>query len=72
MNKELLAELNVRTTYTRGGRKDRWLGRNMQTLSEHAGMRLGKPCRCGVESGKGQEGLLQVHCSKKKTGGNLG
>lgn len=35
-------------------------------------MSLGKPSPCGVESGRGQERLLQVHCSKKKTGGNLG
>lgn len=35
-------------------------------------MRLGEPSPRGVESGKGQGGLLQVRCSKKTTGGNSG
>lgn len=63
--KLFLAKLNVRRMYARGGIRDRWLGSvNEWTCRDE--VRKGRPC--GVEFGNGQEG----HCSKKKTGGNLG
>lgn len=50
MNKELL--LNVKRRHTGGGSRDRGPGRNIEALSKHAEMGLGRPSLTGVECGE--------------------